>query len=183
MSIPEPYIEEAKVKLTEINNWFQGQVAQNPSAVLSLVAERGTRIKQEIYADFANRRTIELKTVRDENTLTLGCRAGRGSWRGEVPRDGRSGTIEADNSDWVLNETECRVHVHNNIAGGHSFSVSEDKRKVFFEVHCRGVAKTDMTRGHGAYEATFHAIYQMTDAAINDEINLEIKELGDIIGV
>ncbi|PEC70914.1 hypothetical protein COK59_16085 [Bacillus thuringiensis] len=183
MAIPQKYIDEATVKLAEINKWFEDQVIQNPSAVMSLNAQRGTRIKQEIYATFSNQRGEELEKLRDENKVTLSCSAGRGSAFGSVPKGSKIAVIEADDSNWINVPEETYIEVHNDIAGGSSFQVSEDKRKVNFEVHCRGVAFEDTTRGHGAHEATLHAVFRMTKEAKENQINLETLELSNIIGV
>lgn len=182
MSIPEHFITDAKNKITQINSWFQEQVQLNPSAVMSLVAERTSKIEKEIYANFRNERSIELEALEDDNTLHLRCRAGRAHPFGRIPRDSKVGTVESDNSDWINVPEKNRVHEMNNLAGGYSVNVSDDRRKVTFEVHCTGVDATDTTRNHGAFEGELHAIFKMTTEAINEKLNLEILELGNIIG-
>lgn len=182
MSLPQSYIDGAKTKLSIIDSWFAEQVQLNPTAVLSLVKERGSRIEREIYAEFRNSRRTDYEALRDDNTIRLKCRAGRGGVGKGVPKDSRSATVEADNSDWIVVPEQTYIDVHNNIAGGSSFNASEDRRKVDFEVHCKGVSWSDTTRNHGAHEATLHAIFKMTPDAIEKTVNLETIELGNIIG-
>lgn len=183
MSIPQVYIDRTKIKLQEINSWFQQEVTANPSAVLSLVSQRSSRVEQEIYAMFKNDRKGEYERLRDDNTLGLSCRAGRGRPFGSVPTDSSNGVIERDDSKWINVPEENHVDVQSSLAGDHSFDVAPDRSRVTFEAHCTGVAFEDSTRGHGWHEATLHAIFRYTASAIEDAVNLEVLDLGHIIGV
>jgi hypothetical protein len=182
MAIPQQFIDQARAKMNEINAWFQQQVQANPSAVLSLVAQRGARIQSEIYATFTNARRQDYQAMRFDSPLHLSCYAGRGHPFGGVPEDDATGTVSRDATIYVNVPEENRVDVHNNIAGDHSVTVSPDRSSVTFNVHCRGVAWEDTTRGHGAYDATLHAIFKFKDQEADNRVAIERDELGHIIG-
>jgi hypothetical protein len=183
MSIPQSYIDRAVTKIQEINSWFQQEAVANPSAVLSLVSQRSSKIEQEIYAMFRNDRRGDYERERDDNTLHLSCRAGRGRPFGSVPTDTSSGVIERDNSNWVNVPEENHVDIHSSVAGDQSIDISPDKSRVNFEVRCTGVAFENTERGSGWHDATLHAIFRYTPSAIENIVNLEIVDLGHIVGV
>jgi hypothetical protein len=183
MSIPQQYIDRAQAKLQEINSWFEQAIVANPSAAISLVAQRGSRIEQEVYATFRNDRKGEYESTRDENSLRLSCKAGRGKPFGSVPTSGSNGVIERDDSNWSNVPESNHVEVHSSLDGSHSVEVSPDRSRVNFSVRCTGVAFENTERGHGWHEATLHAIFRYTPSAIENLVNLEIQELGHIIGV
>ena len=183
MSIPQHHIDKAKAIISDIDREFQDGVAANPANALGLLEKRKNRVEHEIYPVFRNDRRREIETERDDNTLHLKCRAGRGRPFGSVPRDSKSGTIRADNSDWMNVPEENDVHVHNSISGSHSVKPSDDKSEVKFSVSCKGVAVEDARRGHGAHDATLHAIFRLKEDAILDMVALEILELQNIIGI
>jgi hypothetical protein len=183
MAIPQQYVDRSREQLSTINTWFEQAVASNPSAVLSLVAQRGSRVEQEIYASFRNDRRGDYERERDVNTLKLSCHAGRARPFDSVPKDSSSGVVERDGSYWTNVPEENRVDVHNNIAGNHGVEVAADRSRVTFTVSCRGVSAEDTSRGHGAYDATLHASFRYTPDAISTLINVEVLELGNIIGV
>lgn len=171
MSFPREYFDEAKARLTEIDEWLAEQVAANPGNVVAIVAQRSKRINEEIYENFTNQRTIDYEKERDVNSLRLSCRAGRGKAFKGVPKASSSGTVKQDNSDWLYDSH--RVHVHNNLAGSHNVTVLPDDSGCNFSVSCKGVAFEDTTRGHGAYDATLHVTFKMSEEGIEDEVQIE----------
>ena len=171
MSIPRQYVDKAKAKLKEIDDWFAGQVAENPSNVLALVAQRAKRINEEVYENFNNQRITDYREERDVNSIRLKCRAGRGRPFGSVPRSSKSGTVKQDDSDWIYDSHT--VGVHNNLEGSHDVTILPNDSGCDFSVRCKGVSFENATRGHGAYDAELHVTFKMTDATMSDAVQIE----------
>lgn len=181
MSIPREYVDAAKTKLNEIDQWFAGQVGANPGNVLALVAQRAKRINEEIYEHFTNQRVVDYKKIRDVNSLRLSCRAGRGRPFGSVPRASNSGTVNRDTHEWTYDSHD--VHVHSSLRGSHNVNTRPDGTGCDFHVSCVGVAFEDTTRGHGSHDATLHVTFKMTEEAIAEAVQIERISLQRELGL
>lgn len=181
MSIPRTYVDDAKAKLKDIDNWFASEVAQNPGNAIALVAQRAKKINEEIYENFENQRKVDYHAERDVNSLRLKVRAGRGRPFGSVPRASKSGTVKHDDSDWIYDSH--RVHTRFDLAGSDEVNVLPDNSGCNYKVTCKGVAFEDTTRGHGAYDGELFVTFKMTDDAVSDVVQIERIALQREIGL
>ena len=181
MSIPRHYIDEAKRKLKEIDDWFSGAVAANPGNVLALVAQRAKKIDEQVYEKFHNQRWNDFESERDVNSLRLKCRAGRGRPFGSVPRSSSSGSVQRDNDDWIYDSH--RVAEHSSNRGEHSVEINGSKTGCSFGVSCVGVSFENVQRGSGWHDATLFVTFRLNENAIREELNGERLSLQRELGL
>lgn len=178
------YVDEAKVSMQQINDWFIATIRgeTDPARIIAISNDRNSRIQRDIFERFDNRRRDEYRQERDVNVLRLTCRAGRGRPFGGVPTDSASGRVRRDDGKWLNVPEENTVSVANDIAGSHGVQVDESLTFVDFNVSCRGVAFEDSSRGHGAHDATLNAVFRYTgdaiEAAVADERRALQREVG-----